>query len=511
MLRIISSSISYRGPRVIYSERLFRSTRLVSEHNRSCTLIGGNSSRKYVHNCVNNDNWLDFKIISNRNLRILDELEINESNIKLDDIELPISGEKLVFNMTWLRDSCHCFQCTHQHSRQRLFTIKDFKQDLFSVDHVKVSTQPSYKGILQMPPNSERLNAGYLDVKWTNGHGSSYSIDWLRYVSRLNTKSNLQIESSKKAFLEYPKDDFYHPSDANSFAPDYWNVAKINSNLTPINHRDLTEGFRFNNDPTFINANTIEEMNQNRFNALKKLTDQLVTYGIAKIFNVPLERNQVLKVAQSLAYERPTGYGAVFDVMVEPSEEINLAYSSLEFDLHSDLPYRETSPGVQLLHCIRDSSQGGLSYFSDALHASAVLQKTHPILFSTLTQFPITFAVRDPYRDVKFRKQKPVISLDSQGNISDIHYSPFTLPPIGFRDDIKLFYLALDKLTQILQSEKNKLVTKMKPGDLYIFHNRRVLHGRSAYDATTSSRFLQGCYMDWDEIECLNEKLNTHT
>ena len=36
------------------------------------------------------------------------------------------------------------------------------------------------------------------------------------------------------------------------------------------------------------------------------------------------------------------------------SEEkaINLAYTSVELDLHMDFPYFITPPGVQLLHCI---------------------------------------------------------------------------------------------------------------------------------------------------------------
>lgn len=510
MFRILLSHTSYGGPILRTSERLLTSRYLRSHFNRFHSLIRIDSKR-CNYTCGNDDKGLDFKILSNRNPKLVDNLTIKQSNIELDDVELSISGEKLVFNLTWLRDSCHCPQCTHQHSRQRLFTIKDFKQDLFSIDEVKVSSQPTHNGDLQMPPISERTNSGYLNVRWTNGHESSYSIDWLCYISRLYSEPQLRRDYSRGVFFKYPEDDFHLPLEANNIAPDYWDVAKINLNLKPVNYCHLVEGFKFNNEPTFINANRIKGMSQNRLAALKSLTNQLVTHGVAKIFNVPLERNQVLKVAQSIAYERTTGYGTVFDVVVEPSEEINLAYSSLEFDLHSDLNYRETSPGVQLLHCIRNSSRGGLSYFSDAFNASRLLRETEPILFSVLTQLPITFAVRDPYRDVKLRKQKPVISLDCSGNISDIHYSPFTLPPIGFKDDIKLFYLALDKLTKILQSKENKLITKMNPGDLYIFHNRRVLHGRSAYDATISSRFLQGCYMDWDEIKCLSEKLNSYT
>ena len=39
----------------------------------------------------------------------------------------------------------------------------------------------------------------------------------------------------------------------------------------------------------------------------------------------------------------------------------------------------------------------------------------------------------------------------------------------------------------------------MLPGDLVAFNNRRVLHGRTAYDPTVTDRALQGCYVDIDE------------
>jgi len=55
------------------------------------------------------------------------------------------------------------------------------------------------------------------------------------------------------------------------------------------------------------------------------------------------------------------------------------------------------------------------------------------------------------------------------------------------------------------------MITKMDPGEMFIFHNRRVLHGRSSYDLSPGGRFLQGCYMDWDEIECLYEKVYSAT
>lgn len=435
----------------------------------------------------------------------------SSANVELSDIKICLEGKEIIFNLTWLRDSCHCFKCTHQYSRQRLFTANNFRKDMFTVNDIQFSLERQVEGQV-FSRTFENKESVYLNVIWADGHKSSYPLDWLRYTHGLYVINKLQLNNHLKPKIDFkfPEDDFYLPTNNINTKPIYWNASEISTQLQPINYHDLVDNFKFNDDTTFINANRVDEMSQRRFAAMRSLSNQLVSYGLAKLVNVPQERNQVLKVARSLAYERPTGYGTVFDVVVEPSEEINLAYSSLEFDLHSDLTYREISPGVQLLHCIRNSIQGGLSYFSDAHQAARTLKQSDPELYGVLIQFPVTFVVRDPYRNIKFRKQKPVLSVDYQGNLSDIYYSPFMLPPTGHREDVKLFYLAFDKFTQILQSNENKLIAKMDPGDLFIFHNRRVLHGRSAYDSTNSKRFLQGCYMDWDEIECLHEKLNSY-
>lgn len=447
-----------------------------------------------------------FKILNDSHFRTSDD---PSSNIELKDLKLTYGDNDLVVNLTWLRDSCHCSQCTHQFSRQRLFTPKQFLRHMFNVVEVQIQDRNVSETSPQTVRPSLDDDKDTLIVKWADGHKSEYSLRWLSYVVNLNQEKQLGSSQSRVAY-KYPKDDYYLPFKRNATITKCWNVPTVKKLLYDVNYHDLIEGFEFNDNANFINANKIDSMSSKRYGALLALSKQLVGLGLAKIVNVPQERNQVLNVARSLAYERPTGYGVVFDVVVEPSEEINLAYSSLEFDLHSDLPYRETSPGVQLLHCIRDSIEGGLSYFSDSFLAAQTLREERPKLFDALVNFPATFAVRDPYRDTKFRRQQPMIRLDHEGEICEVNYSPFTLPPLGHKDDVKLFYLALDKFTQLLHSEENKYIVKMNPGDLFIFHNRRVLHGRSAYNATNSSRFLQGCYMDWDEIKCLDEKLRSH-
>ena len=40
----------------------------------------------------------------------------------------------------------------------------------------------------------------------------------------------------------------------------------------------------------------------------------------------------------------------------------------------------------------------------------------------------------------------------------------------------------------------------LKPGDIFSFNNRRLLHGRTEFDPNSGHRHLQGYYMDRDEI-----------
>lgn len=500
------------------NQRAAGTVRLISHRQTSRTLTHGTNvpktpvtQRQIKTDCALKSDF-NYKILTQDRSAISSSFPSTENNnIELDDIEIDIAGKKLTVNLTWLRDSCHCPQCTHQYSRQRLFTIKDFKRHMFTVGYIQIhDNQIEHTDQICWPKTSS--DEGYLQVEWADGHKSRYPLSWLFNIQGLHSKSRLDSNVCRDESLPLPEDDFYLQTSDSSLAKKSWTVSDLNSGLKPVNYEDLVDGLEFNNEaPKFINANRISDMSPRRYEALFCLTQQLVEYGLGKIINVPPERDQVLKVTRSLAYDRPTGYGRVFDVVVEPSEEINLAYSAREFDLHSDLTYRETSPGVQLLHCIRNSVDGGYSYFSDGFKAAQLLKQQNPILFEVLLRFPATFVVRDPYRDLKFRRQQPVLSLDHSGHLKDVYYSPFMLPPIGHKDDIKLFYLALDQFTQFLQSPQNKSISKMEPGDLFIFHNRRVLHGRSSYDPTTSNRFLQGCYMDWDEINCLYEKLCSHS
>jgi gamma-butyrobetaine dioxygenase len=62
------------------------------------------------------------------------------------------------------------------------------------------------------------------------------------------------------------------------------------------------------------------------------------------------------------------------------------------------------------------------------------------------------------------------------------------------------FYEAYTFFYQQLHNKKFQIEFKLKAGDIFCFDNRRVLHGRTKFDANSGNRHLQGYYIEREEI-----------
>ena len=60
------------------------------------------------------------------------------------------------------------------------------------------------------------------------------------------------------------------------------------------------------------------------------------------------------------------------------------------------------------------------------------------------------------------------------------------------------FYAALFAFRAILEAPQAQFTFLMQPGDLIVFDNERVLHGRVG--ESIGERHLQGCYADRDGL-----------
>lgn len=234
------------------------------------------------------------------------------------------------------------------------------------------------------------------------------------------------------------------------------------------------------------------------FNWLKEVQKS----GISYVRNVPCTDEGVTHVANRISFLRQTNFGTVFDVQSKPNP-INNAYTSEALPLHIDLINQETPPGYQFLHCLMNDSLGGESTYADGFKIIDELRKTDPKAFHLLTTVTVPMRFHDFETDIRTRKT--IINVDENDQLIELRYSPHLVDTFDMDEKImNRFYLAFRKLMVLINDPRFVISVKMAPGDLCIFDNRRVMHGRNSYkagDGYSGARHLRGCYVDRSDFE----------
>ena len=238
------------------------------------------------------------------------------------------------------------------------------------------------------------------------------------------------------------------------------------------------------------------------FSESKEMYDLLVSfykYGFAIIKNVPTENNFIVKFANSIGSVRRTNFGEHFNVKSKPNPN-DLAYTSLPLAPHTDNPYRNPVPCIQILHCIINEVSGGYSTLVDGYTVTEDLKKENLDFYKILSKIKVRFKFID--KDVVLEDWSELIKLDEQNNFKQVRFSPrLDYVPILEKEELDLYYKSRKKLSDLYNSEKYRIEFKLEEKDLLMMDNHRLLHGRTKYDVSEGNRFLQGCYLDFDSTE----------
>ncbi|MFC8718436.1 TauD/TfdA family dioxygenase [Kitasatospora sp. NPDC057198] len=226
--------------------------------------------------------------------------------------------------------------------------------------------------------------------------------------------------------------------------------------------------------------------------------------GFALLRGVPAEPGRVLEAARSFGYVRETNYGELFDVRVEP-DPANLAFTSAAIAPHTDNPYRDPVPTLQLLHCLRNDRAGGDSGLVDGFRAAALLRAQDPAAFAVLARTPVPFRYRD--RGTELTAARPLIGLDPRGAIREVRFNDRSTDTAALSAlapaELDAFYAAYRRFAAITLRPELRLDFRLAPGDCLLLDNTRLLHARTAFgpgDGTGGHRHLQGCYADLDAL-----------
>ena len=345
-------------------------------------------------------------------------------------------GEKSNFNYFWLRDNCPTAH--DKDSNHRMFNILETSKDLIA-EESKVNEE------------------GKLVVKWSEGnHTSYYDQKWLR--------ENCYTLKNKQKFISPYQ---------------LWN-SSLEKNLKSIT----------------LDHNEILNSKEGLLKWLKLLHYK----GIAIVKNAPIEKESAFPVLNRISHTRQTFFDTPFEVINIPKPN-NSAYTAHALRNHMDLPWFENPPGYQFLHCLVNSAEGGNSSEVDGFAVADYLKKNEKEIFETLVNTPLKFRDKDYTQETIRNFHATAISLTKDGDYNDIRFSVATMDTLDCHPDIMdKVYKAHHKFGNLLHDDKFQINFRLEPGDIFSFNNRRVLHGRTAFNPNSGHRHLQGYYMDRDEI-----------
>jgi len=358
------------------------------------------------------------------------------SRVADSTVELNVGDLSYRFPAVWLRDNCDCPECRDPVSRQKLFGIEQL---------------PATLAVAAVEEDEDDV----LTVHFApDGHRSVFAWHWL---------------------LAHALDG-YGPDPRTEDAKMLWAAKDL----------DLDEAVGA--WPRFLDHASHRE----------DCLESVLRLGFVLLRDVPVRPGAVLEVARGFGFVRETNYGPLFDVVTRPDAP-NLAFTSLPIAPHTDNPYRDPVPTMQLLHCLANEADGGDSGLVDGFAAAARLRAEAPDAFAILTQTPVTFRYTSP--GVDLIANAPLIAVDPRGRIRGVRFNNRSTQPLRLPyDEVAQFYAAYRRFAELVGDPDAMLALRLDPGDCLVFDNTRVLHARTGFSGP-GRRHLQGCYADLDAAE----------
>jgi gamma-butyrobetaine dioxygenase len=234
-------------------------------------------------------------------------------------------------------------------------------------------------------------------------------------------------------------------------------------------------------------------------NLLLQWLKSLYCYGFAKMTGGKVESGALIETVNLFGYVRETNYGKWFDVRSEV-DAINLAYTNLGLQAHTDNPYRDPVPTIQIIYCLENSALGGDSTVVDGFNAAMQLKNQNPNYFNLLTKYCARFEYKGD-KGAHLQSRRPMIELSPDGELIAIRFNNRSAAPITDvpYEDMENYYKAYRTFSNIINDPTSAVNFKLNPGECFITDNTRVLHARTAYSGA-GTRWLQGCYVDKDGL-----------
>ena len=290
-------------------------------------------------------------------------------------------------------------------------------------------------------------------------NGKSVDILWSDLKKPINYSSNFFLENSNKS-------------------------QKINNNIKIWDKKDIGEEIYTDFQNTITN------------DGFKEFLEKLYKFGFVVIQNCKTEMSSVEKIANKIGYVRESIFGGLWS-FESNNDMADSAYTQDELRPHTDSTYSNDAPGLQLLLCCHYEATGGESIMVDGFKIAEKIYKENRDLYTLLSEIE----VKGQYigDGVFLEAKRPIFKLNSNKELVQVSFNNYDRAAFRMDDEKTLkFYDAIREFDLIANNREYQWRHILKPGELLIFNNWRILHGRGSFKG---DRKMSGCYINKEDFD----------
>ena len=290
-------------------------------------------------------------------------------------------------------------------------------------------------------------------------NGKSVDILWSDLKKPINYSSNFFLENSNKS-------------------------KKINNNIKIWDKKDIGEEIYTDFQNTITN------------DGFKEFLEKLYKFGFVVIQNCKTEMSSVEKIANKIGYVRESIFGGLW-TFESNNDMADSAYTQDELRPHTDSTYSNDAPGLQLLLCCHYEATGGESIMVDGFKIAEKIYKENRDLYTLLSEIEVTGQYIGD--GVFLEAKRPIFKLNSNKELVQVSFNNYDRAAFRMDDEKTLkFYDAIREFDLIANNREYQWRHILKPGELLIFNNWRILHGRGSFKG---DRKMSGCYINKEDFD----------
>ena len=346
-----------------------------------------------------------------------------------------------------------------------------------------------------------------MQIEWHGGETSVFSYFWLRDNARDSISFDRQSHQRELFTAMVPAD--IAPSevklrDDGRFIcikwPDLENFVDYASDFllyysSPSVVTDLTEPKLWDKSSITNNLISIEYEHALTQSGTSEFLKKIADYGFVLVKHCPCEKAAVARIAKNIGYIRETIFGGLWEF--EANETMaDSAYTPKELRPHTDSTYSLDAPGLQILLCVDYNAVGGESVMVDGFRVAKQLLQDDPELYSLVSKIEVTGIYKGDGSNLQ--ASRPILRHDIAGRIVQVTFNNYDRATTRLAEpQMTHLYSAIRYLDRLFNNPNYQWRHQLKPGEMLVFDNWRILHGRGGFEG---KRKMAGAYINREDF-----------